>query len=485
MEMNIESDKKEKVLFIQEEEYERILDISGEHLGLYLQQDIEKILLSYSASETIIFLNKVLKIGKRPSIKSFTKGIIFVLGNLDEAYTMSNNFSADIDADEFNKLSKKITVPQIKNALQFRFRNEQIARLGNIHIIYPALDKLSYTKIIQNELNKFAQTLIEKFKLDIEFDISINEIIYSEGVYPTQGVRPIFTSVHQILKSKISLFLAEIYLKSIRTDKLHFSVENKTLTCAYLNKEVLVYEKQVEIITTLGDARRNRRNDMQAITAVHESGHTVLSVMLLKTIPNVVYSITSDAGNQGFTQSSLAWEYISRKELIPRVAMFLGGYVAEEIIFGKESLTTGAASDIEKATKFLSIMYKKSGMGDLPICYSIPSRGDDNTYHNFVEVENVIKNTIEEAKQLAETTLKEEKVLLLELSDYLSDNRMLKKEEIRKIVDNRTKGAIDYIENGEHLFYRKHLKQQVQKNDFMKPPIPYYNNILSLNKDEK
>ncbi len=224
---------------------------------------------------------------------------------------------------------------------------------------------------------------------------------------------------------------------------------------------------------------------MQAITAVHESGHTVLSVVLLKTIPDVVYSITSDVENQGFVYSSLAWKYISRKELIPRVAMILGGYVAEELIFGKENLTTGASSDIEKATDFLSKMFKSSGMGNLPISYSIPIKENNEAYHNYEDVENDIKQTIEEAKQLAELTLKKEKGLLLELSDYLSDNRMLLKKDIRSIVENKITEKVEIIENGEHLFYRKHLKQQIQKNETLKPIIPHFNNVLSLNKGRK
>ena len=484
-EMGVDFEKDEKVLFFPKNEYGSILDFSGKHLGLYLLQDVEKILLSYSAKDTIMFLNKVLKIGKRPSVKNFTKALIFVLGNLDEAYTMSDNLSADIDADEFHKLSRKITIPQIKKALQNRFRNEQIARLGNIHIIYPALDKKSYKKIIQNELNKFKISLSEKFDLKIEFSNSVNEIIYNEGVYPTQGVRPIFTSIHQVLKSKISLFLSEIFLNSIDTDKLYFSIDENVLKCIYLKNKRQVYEKQVEIITTLGDARKNKKDDMQAITAVHESGHAVLSAVLLKTIPDVVYSVTSDAENQGFVYSSLAWKYISRKELIPRVAMMLGGYVAEELIFGKENLTSGAGSDIEKATEFLSKMFKSSGMGSLPISYGIPTQENNDVYHNFEHVENEIKRTIEDAKQLAEFTLKKEKVLLLELSDYLSDNRMLLKNDISSIIENKTSEKIDIIENGEHLFYREHLKQQVRRNEILKPIIPHFNNVLSLNKGRK
>ena len=66
-----------------------------------------------------------------------------------------------------------------------------------------------------------------------------------------------------------------------------------------------------------------------------------------------------------------------------------------------------------------------------------------------------------------------------------SFNRMLKKEDIRKIVKNRMIENIDFIENEEHLFYRKHLKQQIHKNEILKPIIPHFDNVLSLNKGRK
>jgi cell division protease FtsH len=484
-EMRVSVGEGERVLFVPDDEYETILEFAGEQLGLHLKKDVAKILLSFSANDTILFLNKVLKIGKRPSIKNFTKSLIFVLGNLDEAYTMSDNFSADIDADEFNKLSKKITVPKIKKALQNRFRNEQIARLGNIHIIYPALDKLSYQIIINNELKKYAKNLTNTFKIGVVFDNSINDIIYNEGVYPTQGVRPIFTSIHQVLKSKISFFYSVIFLKTLDIDSLHFSVRNRKLACDYRKKQQNVYSLETDITTTLENVRQTIKDDLQAITAVHESGHTVLSIVLLRTIPDVVYSITTDADSQGFVYSSFAWKYISRKELIPRVAMMLGGYVAEELIFGKENLTSGASSDIEKATEFLSTMYKNNGMGQTPIKYSIPIKEENDSYHQFGAVEEEIKNAIEEAKLLAEKTLKSEQKLLLSLADFLSDNRMLRKNDIKRFVEKAISNNVDFIEDGDYLFYREHLKKQIKNFQVSKTSEYHFENVISLNKKYK
>ena len=81
---------------------------------------------------------------------------------------------------------------------------------------------MSYEKIIANELRNYANDLTQKFQLAVHFDHSINKIIYQEGVYPTQGVRPIFTSIHQVLKSKISAFYATLFLRALDVDNLYF-----------------------------------------------------------------------------------------------------------------------------------------------------------------------------------------------------------------------------------------------------------------------
>jgi cell division protease FtsH len=481
-EMDINPDENEEVLFVSESEYELIISLAGEQLGIHLQQDVRALLLCFSGYDTIDFLNKVLKFGKRPSEKSFTKALIFILGNIDEAYTMSSNFSADMDADEFHKQSLKITVPKIKKALQKRFRDEQIARLGNIHIIYPALSRNTYLIIIKNELIKYSDSILQLTGLNIAFSESIIDIIYSEGVYPTQGVRPIFTSIHYLLKSKLSIFLSEILIKDLSPDLMKFSVQNKSLSCIYIHKNNIIHKKQVEIKTPLEDIRKSKHDDTQAITAVHESGHAILSAILLQTIPQVIYSVTSDADNLGFIYSKLAWDYVSRKELIPRVAMMLGGYVAEELVFGKDYLTTGASSDIEKATEFLSKMYKESGMGNLPIKFTIPDIQDNNSCHSYEPLEEEIRQTIIQALDLAQITLTNEKQLLLAMSNYLSDNRMLKRPDIEKLIREHITNNVDFITNGDLLYYRNHLKNAVDISEVKQSENQH--NVYSLNKEE-
>ena len=66
-------------------------------------------------------------------------------GNLDESFSMSSDCEeSGIDADVFHDFSLKINILTIKKALKLRFKPEQIARLGNMHVIYPSLSKKTY-----------------------------------------------------------------------------------------------------------------------------------------------------------------------------------------------------------------------------------------------------------------------------------------------------------------------------------------------------
>jgi cell division protease FtsH len=55
---------------------------------------------------------------------------------------------------------------------------------------------------------------------------------------------------------------------------------------------------------------------------------------------------------------------MSREQMTSRLAIMMGGRVAEEMVFGKEKVTSGAASDIEQATKLARMMVTRWGLSD-------------------------------------------------------------------------------------------------------------------------
>ena len=452
-----------KVKIVPVEFYDKIFDLVKD---LYKTPfEVKAELMQLNGYETIEFLNKVFEHATSPKTVDCSKAIIFVLGNLDEAYTMSRNYNPDMSADEFHELSLKINVPQIKSALKGRFRNEQIARLGNTHIIYPAFSCDSFKKIIDLELNKITKKVYEHQNITLEFDSSIKKLIYKEGVYPTQGTRPIFTTIHHIVKTKFARIITEMIIHRIKADKVKFTFDGSFISMFYLQNGESVHRIKEKQVLKLEELRVCKKDDMQTITAVHESGHAIISSVLLRTVPEVIFSNTTETANAGFVYTKFKWNYVSRKEILNRLAMFLGGYFAEKIVFGKENITTGSDEDIQKATGFITEMLKNCGMGLLPASYQIK---DFRTNYNLHDVSDNLNNEAEQwlksAMELAEKTLKEQEVLLLKMADYLSDKRTMTKEMITEMLQEY---ALNFkinslIEDGDHLFYRKHLKTKVQ-----------------------
>jgi len=457
--------KSESISFISDEAREVIYSIAKEKFTSPF--DVKHQLNKLDGFETIEFLIKMIEFAISPKTVDCSKALIFVVGNLDEAYLMSNNYNTDMDADEFHEQSLKINLTQIKRALRNRFRNEQIARLGNIHIIYPAFNSQSFHKIIKLELGKIQKKVQSQQNIKISFDESIFELIYKEGVYPTQGTRPIFTTIHQVINTKLGRVLTELIINKLNPSRIIFRAEQGDLvTIDYFNRKNLIYSFSEKQILNLEKLRKNRKDDMQAITAVHESGHAIIAITLLKTVPEVIYSVTADTDDSyGFVHTKLKWKYINKEQITKRLAMYLGGYAAEKIIFGEENITTGAEGDISMATNFATTMLKSCGMGSLAASFQVKYFTTNNFIHDESNIMNEeAKTLIQNAFYLAEKTLKEQQALLLKMSDYLSDNRCMNKEMIKEMISKYAESFSEneLIENGDLLFYRNHLKEIIK-----------------------
>ncbi len=466
-----EEDTKE-IYFVRDNDLEAIFDMV-DHLFLSIN-DLRSKLNKLDGDETIDYLINLYKLSIKPQTVDCTKALIFVMGNLDEVYSMNRNFNPDMSANEFHRQSSEITITEVKAALLNRFRSEQIARLGNNHIIYPAFNEKTFYEIIGIELEKVRKKVFETYHLNMLFDEKLEQLIYEEGVYPTQGTRPLLTTIHQIVNTRIGKILNEIYLNDISADTISFSIsqsdlleDHATIQINFLKANEIIHQLIDHQPLVLGKLRKEKKDDQQAIVAVHESGHVILSSILMKTIPDVVFSITADSESTGFVLSRPEWNYISKKEIINRLAVLLGGWIAERIVFGEENVTIGSSSDLSKATQLATNVVYSCGMGNTRAAFgnehmiSTPSVIFDHSE----SVNKDAKELLVQAELLAEQTLEKQKTLLLMMSDYLSDKRTANKKMIREFIE---KYAIDFnlneiIENADHLFYRDHLKKLVVK----------------------
>lgn len=478
-----DSKKQNKISVIPDLQVDFILNLTKEKYDISLESELDELIKTKSIDELQSFFENLLDFGQMPTTKYLTKSLIFVLGNLDEAYTMSGILNADIDADIFHDMSKEISVPQIKKALKKRFRNEQIARLGNIHIIYPALSKKNYQDIISYELNKFKINVEKQLAIKIDFHKSVNELIYNEGVYPTQGVRPIFTTFYQLIKCRLGDIYSEILINRLEVYNIHFEIIKSNLVIKYYFESKVIHQRVFPLALILSDLRKTKKDDMQAICAVHESGHAILNVALMNVIPEMIFSVTADSESSGFVFSKYDWDYIAKNEFLPRVAVMLGGLAAEEIIFGENNVTVGSSGDIKNATQFLMEHYMSSGAGDIPIKYT--QNAMELGYLNYEEVQERVKETIIKAKELAVFTLKSELNLLIEMSDFLSDENCITQQEFLNLIERYASKKYVLNSKQNNFQYRKKLKSlKSETTSFEDLNITNSTSFISLNKDK-
>lgn len=467
------SGKEKKLYFIPEQNLNNIFyAVSDMFLS---KSELREKLMELDGEETIEYLIQLYKKTLKPKTVDCSKALVFIMGNLDEVYSMTHDFNPDMNADEFNKQSLRISVTQVKNALLARFRSEQIARLGNIHIIYPSFTSEAFYQIIELELSKIHKKVKDIYQIELTFDLAINQLIYEEGVYPTQGTRPLFTTVQQIINARLGKILNEVYIGGHIVDRLHFTLDEEestkeiaVLRINFFKDNILVHTWTDKQPLVLGKLRKEKLNDEQAIVAVHESGHAILSSLLMHTVPDSIFSVTADSNSQGFVLARPQWNYVSKKEIINRLAVLMGGLIAERIIFGDENITIGANSDLQSATKLATYVLYACGMGGMLALF-----GNEN----MEEIPGVIfdddreginreaKALLQTAETLAQDTLVKQKILLLHLADYLSDKRAVNKEQM---LDFLVKYAVDFnkediIVDADFLFYRQSLKEQIKE----------------------
>lgn len=451
--------------------------------------DVKEKLLRCNGRQTIGLLTDVLNIAFSPKTVDCRKALIFILGNLDEAYSMSSNFNPDMDANEFHEQSLQITLPVIKRVLQRYFRNEQISRLGNKHIIYPAFSKNTFEKIIGLQLKKTAERLRNQYQVDLVFDNSVHELIYREGVYPSQGARPVLSTIYHVVNSNFGKVFAEMILQNLNATALLYRIVNSKLIVEYYKGRTHLHSLECPLELNLEQLRKDEKDDLQAIIAVHESGHAIISAILLNTLPDFIFSNSADKEITGFISAKFKWKYVSRKEIIKRLAMFLAGFAAEKIIFGNENVTAGAEDDIASATAFITDMLKANGMRNITAAYDAPSVHTRYKLHTYDRsIDDEAEAYLKDAFELAEKTLLNQKLLLLKMADYLSDHRKMEKPHIREMLVQYAKDfdATQLIEDGRLLFYRDHLKKSVE-SAFTDSGIhmPATNSHLFLNSKQK
>lgn len=463
-------DKEQKILFFPDaylEYFSTQNDDSKSETRLdsrYLKAELRDKLNQMNEKETLEFIRKDLENYRNQKEIDLSNMLVFVMGNLDEAFRFSKDFNTEVDADEFYKLSLEINLLKVKEALKDRFRAEQIARLGNNHIIFPGINRASYERIINSELKKVCDKFLQEKNILLSFDQSVNELIYKDGVYPTLGTRPLFSTINQMIKSNLGSIYAPALKNGLASDRINVSIKQNQMSIDYFCAKQKVFTHKLPVITTKHELDKQKPDELQAVVAVHETGHAIAFTIIEKKLPTVICSRTSLPGSNGYVQHEIKKRIcFSFSDIIKMAVCKLCGLAAERIVFGRKMQTLGAMSDIEEATDLMMKALSKGGMGPDKAHFSLDVKRE-MVVHQAKDPEEMVREYLRKSYKTALKLMRREKRLLLEVAEYLSENSFMKGEVFLEKYFNRYASKWSFEKFHEDKFsYKIHLTKQLEE----------------------
>ncbi len=266
---------------------------------------------------------------------------------------------------------------------------------------------------------------------------------------------------HDILKlhAKGKPLMTNVDLKEVAERTPGFSgadIENLANEAALLSarrkKKKIGQSEFLESIekVLLGPERKNHAisEKEKELSAYHEAGHAIVSSFLPETEPVRKISIVARGQAGGYTIKVPSEENrIKRKsEFVSEISVLLGGYVAEEIIFGEVS--TGSSNDLERASVYARRLVKEFGMSSLGPVHFRGERnhvflgkdmGEEKNYSEEVaaKIDNEISSVIEEARKKAFNLIKDKKGVLKKVADALIEKETLERDAYEEIIGRK------------------------------------------------
>jgi cell division protease FtsH len=169
------------------------------------------------------------------------------------------------------------------------------------------------------------------------------------------------------------------------------------------------------------------------LTAYHEAGHAIVGLTVPQHDPVYKVTIIPRGRALGVTMFLPERDRYShtKQRLMSQIATLFGGRIAEEQIFGKENVTTGASNDIERATAIARNMVTRWGLSDKlgPLVYGSEEgevflgkqtqQSNDISDETTNAIDEEIRHIIDENYALAESILKEKEAILHKMAEAL------------------------------------------------------------------
>jgi cell division protease FtsH len=227
-------------------------------------------------------------------------------------------------------------------------------------------------------------------------------------------------------------------------------LNESAILAARRNKKEITMDEINEAIkrVQMGPEKRSRKYTQadRRLVAYHEAGHALVAQKLPGCDPLNEVSIIPRGMAGGYTQTlpDEETQFISRAKLLDRIAMGLGGYVAEELVTG--DISTGSSSDLKMVSQLARRMVTEWGMNDeIGPMYLAGEKEfvlgrDIGHTSNFSEqlsakIDAQVRMIIENARKRAAAILSENRAKLDRVVEALLEKEKLDGEEFARIVN--------------------------------------------------
>ena len=384
------------------------------------------------------YIKKYIEIIEKPILLNFSRSLIFVLGNLDEAFKLSSDdLDPDIDADVYHEITSKVSCMDIKYALGQRFRDEQVGRLGNNIIVYPSLRRCDFEKILENEVENKVTRYFKSNGVKVIVTDKLKRLLYSEGCFPIQGCRPLFSTINAILSPMFS----DVSLSG-RKETMVFSVEednfNRKTVTLLVDTEGGERIGSREIQLTLGELRSPERCKKLGLQAVHEASHSVLYYILTGKTPKAIIA-SNVFGDGGYMLEEIdkTFSVDNIRDLKTDVIVSLAGYFGERQFFDEDMCSLGAGSDLKAVWDRLSKAYYQQGLY-IPLPISEAQVSTENSGIPYGITKPIEDELLKFFNTLAGETAKlieKETVFIGRVAEYLIENRSMSTEKFLEYAE--------------------------------------------------
>ena len=207
-------------------------------------------------------------------------------------------------------------------------------------------------------------------------------------------------------------------------------------------------EESVETVIA-GAQRKNAviSDREKKIVAYHEVGHALVAAKQSNSAPVTKITIVPrTSGALGYTMQVEEGErmLMSRMEILNKIATLTGGRSAEELVFGEDSMTTGASNDIEQATKLARAMITRYGMTeefDMVALETVQNQylGGDVSLtcaaDTASKIDARVVETVKAAHEKARKILRENEAQLHKLAAHLLEKETITGEEFMALLN--------------------------------------------------